>query len=35
MGIVKGLCSLIVYECKHNKEFILGIIIGIIIGKII
>ena len=35
MGIVKGICSLIVYECKHNKEFILGIIIGIIIGKII
>ena len=22
MNIVKGLCSLIVYECKRNKEFI-------------
>ena len=35
MDIVKDLCLLFVYECKRNKEFILGMIIGIIIGKII
>ena len=33
--LVMDFCVFTIYEAKQNKEFIIGLIIGIIIGKII
>ena len=32
---IKDFCVFCIHECKQNKEFIIGMIAGILIGKII